>query len=151
MRFVADSMLGRLAKWLRAFGYDTHYQPRYSEEALASLVGEGRVLLTRKKKALARHPSALWIRSDHVSEQLAEVQRALALRPERSLWFTRCLRCNAVLTEAGAEEARAQVPEHVFHESALLLRLCPRCGRHYWPGSHRANMLHQMESWSRRG
>ncbi|MBW2035500.1 MAG: hypothetical protein JRI94_18340 [Deltaproteobacteria bacterium] len=29
-KFVADSMLGKLAKWLRVLGYDTHYQRHYS-------------------------------------------------------------------------------------------------------------------------
>ncbi|MEK7307834.1 MAG: Mut7-C RNAse domain-containing protein, partial [Nitrospirota bacterium] len=28
MRFIADSMLGRLAKWLRLLGYDPLYYPR---------------------------------------------------------------------------------------------------------------------------
>ena len=28
-KFIADSMLGRLAKWLRVLGYDTLYQPFY--------------------------------------------------------------------------------------------------------------------------
>jgi len=26
MRFVADVMLGKLAKWLRVLGFDAHYQ-----------------------------------------------------------------------------------------------------------------------------
>ncbi len=27
-RFIADCMLGKLAKWLRMLGYDTSYMPR---------------------------------------------------------------------------------------------------------------------------
>ncbi|RLB22420.1 MAG: hypothetical protein DRG71_07120, partial [Deltaproteobacteria bacterium] len=42
-RFIADSMLGRLAKWLRTMGYDTHYQPRYSHTQIEDLLAEGRV------------------------------------------------------------------------------------------------------------
>ncbi|UCH08998.1 MAG: hypothetical protein JSV55_12885, partial [Deltaproteobacteria bacterium] len=47
MRFVADSMLGKLARYLRIMGYDTVYQKTYSDQRLLELVGEGRVLLTR--------------------------------------------------------------------------------------------------------
>ena len=47
VRFVADSMLGRLAKWLRIMGYDTHYQPFYKEGIMGTLMAEGRTLLSR--------------------------------------------------------------------------------------------------------
>ena len=38
MRLVADSMLGKLAKWLRVLGYDTHYQRYYKPGAIDQLV-----------------------------------------------------------------------------------------------------------------
>lgn len=34
MKFVADSMLGRLAKWLRLIGYDTLYFSEISDHDL---------------------------------------------------------------------------------------------------------------------
>lgn len=147
MKFVVDSMLGRLARWLRVLGCDTHYQTRYPEEALARLVGEGRILLTRNAKTARRIPGSLWIRSDHVGEQMWEIKGALAFRPQKSLWFTRCLRCNAPLESVGREEAKANVPEYVFHESGESIRRCTRCGRYYWPGTHRLRMIRQLEAW----
>jgi uncharacterized protein with PIN domain len=48
IRFVADTMLGRLAKWLRILGYDTVYPGQETDQRLARIAAEeGRVLLTR--------------------------------------------------------------------------------------------------------
>jgi uncharacterized protein with PIN domain len=46
MRFVADVMLGRLARWLRILGYDTLYSNTYRDEELARVADmENRCLL----------------------------------------------------------------------------------------------------------
>jgi uncharacterized protein len=43
-----DCVLGRLAFWLRAFGFDVWYEPFAEDRVIASLAGEtGRLLLTR--------------------------------------------------------------------------------------------------------
>ena len=48
MTFVADCMLGRLAKWLRILGFDVLYFPKAEDPALVEIARrEGRVLLTR--------------------------------------------------------------------------------------------------------
>ena len=48
MRFIADSMLGRLGKWLRILGFDTLYVKNAPDEKiLKTAVREKRVLLTR--------------------------------------------------------------------------------------------------------
>jgi hypothetical protein len=36
-RFVADVMLGKLAKWLRIAGYDVLYSNRYTDDELISV------------------------------------------------------------------------------------------------------------------
>ena len=62
--FIADAMLGRLARWLRMLGYDTAYEKAISDQALIErALAEGRWVLTRdrylaKRKLLrGRHPS----------------------------------------------------------------------------------------------
>ena len=147
LTFLADSMLGRLAKWLRIMGYDTHYQSFYPGETIARHVREGRTLLTRHKTTTARFPDALFIRSDHVADQLVEVRNSVDLRPERSRWFTRCLICNAPLEKAHLEAARENLPEHVFYEHPAGISFCPSCNRYFWPGSHRERMLKQLKAW----
>ena len=50
-RFVADRMLGKLAKWLRVLGYDVVYLSRAAEEEILDKLQEGRTLLTRNRRA----------------------------------------------------------------------------------------------------
>jgi len=148
MRFVADSMLGRLAKWLRVLGYDTHYQSFYPPKVLYALMSEGRLLLTRhRKRAESSGQKALLIHGNHLGEQLIALARELHMAPPPSAWFSRCLICNAQLREARESEAREKVPEYVFYQNMNQIRFCPSCGRYFWPGSHRSNMAAQLREW----
>lgn len=147
MKFVADTMLGRLAKWLRVAGYDTHYQSHYSQEQLGSLVRKGRRLLTRDKRLFKRYRASVFISGDHVGEQLSQLYEMGHLHPDPSKWFSRCVRCNTLLKEASDSEAREMVPEYVFYENRGQIRICPSCGRCFWPGTHRMKMLNQLQAW----
>lgn len=148
IRFVADSMLGSLAKWLRAMGYDTHYQSSYPSGTIENLLREGRVLLTRhRKRAEQSGEHAIFIHGDQVGEQLIGLAKELRMPPPSSAWFSRCLVCNAQLQQASESEAREHVPEYVFHQNIHQVRFCPSCGRYFWPGSHRRHMTAQLMAW----
>ena len=48
MKFIVDSMLGRLARWLRLLGCDTLYYPSIEDRRLIRIASEeDRVLITR--------------------------------------------------------------------------------------------------------
>ncbi len=147
IRFVADSMLGRLAKWLKVMGYDTHYQSSYRRDEIGQLVHGGRRLLSRHAQTTERYANALLIRSEHVREQLREMNKGGNLRVDRSKWFTRCLICNVPLRDVKASDAGANVPEYVLYENITGIRSCPSCERHFWPGSHRTRMMRQLKEW----
>ena len=146
-KFIADSMLGRLAKWLRVLGYDTLYQPFYKLGVMGTSIREGRKLLSRHRSTVDRYPNSMLIHSDHVKDQLDEMKRAGTIISERSRWFTRCLLCNVPLEKAEGTLARDNVPEYVFYQSASGIRFCPSCHRYFWPGSHRERMVGQLEKW----
>jgi uncharacterized protein with PIN domain len=146
-RFIADSTLGRLAKWLRVIGYDTIYQSFYRKDSITDLVREGRILLYRQQAVVTHYPSSIRIHSDHIKEQLHEMKDMGVITPDRSRWFSRCLICNTPLEEANATVARQNVPEHVIYQTPSTIRFCPSCSRHFWPGSHRARMNRQLEEW----
>ena len=147
IKFIADSMLGRLAKWLRVLGYDTLYQPFYNQGVIGASVREGRKLLSRHRSTVTRYADSMLIRSDYVKDQLYEMKKAGTIRSERSRWFSRCLLCNVPLQKAEGTHARDNVPEYVFYQSASGIRFCPSCGRFFWPGSHRDRMVGQLEEW----
>jgi len=148
VKFVADSMVGKLAKWLRVLGYDTHYQPHYSSEAIDTFVREGRILLTRHKRRAERlRRAAVLIRGNKVREQLIELKTELHLEPARSIWFSRCLRCNAILRKGREGVAEEKIPEYILYQNSTNISFCPLCGRHFWPGSHKARMEKQLKAW----
>ena len=139
IRFLADEMLGRLARWLRILGYDTLYLSPVNDHELVRLArAEGRVLLTRDTGlARRRGVKTLLVASQHLEEQLAQVLGDLTLEPSPA--FSRCMVCNALLQPLAREDARQRVPRYVYrtHEEFLL---CPGCDRVYWRGSHWEHM-----------
>jgi uncharacterized protein with PIN domain len=144
-RFVADAMLGRLARWLRALGYDTVYDASADDRALVELAnGEDRVLLTRDRHLLRdlRPHQAMEITSDAPLSQLAEVVRELALPTPNDL-FRRCLVCNTQLDDVPVGEAAGLVPPAARGLPGPVRR-CPTCGRVYWPGSHVRRMTRAL-------
>src|SRR5574337_881847 len=83
MRFVADAMLGRLAKWLRLAGYDTLYWRGDDARLVRLALAENRVVLTRDTRIPPRLPPHLtfFITSDYYDEQLDQVIARFGLPP----------------------------------------------------------------------
>ena len=82
MKFVADAMLGKLARWLRIIGQDVIYSVQFSDSELLKLAKtEERVLLTRDfelyKRAITRSLDSFYVEGKTESERLAEVGGAL--------------------------------------------------------------------------
>jgi uncharacterized protein len=141
-RFVVDTMLGRLAHWLRAMGYDTVYLgPADDHRLLEISISQDRILVTRDTKlARAAEERGCLIRAERADAQLAEAVDKLGLSPPEADWLSRCLECNARLEPREKAAIRALVPEHVFTTQSEFMG-CPGCGRIYWVGSHADRML----------
>ena len=147
MKFIADRMLGKLAKELRMLGYDTIY---YREEEAHPMIQlarrEGRVILTRNTKLKPKRSEdrIIQVMEDDPFLQLKElIQKGHISLNEENL-LSRCLLCNALLDEVPREEAEGKVPEFIFYQQKTFFR-CPHCQRIYWPGSHQDNMQKRIE------
>jgi len=146
-RFLADAMLGRLARWLRAIGCDTAQLPVHAPDAeiVALARREDRVLLTRDRHLLRelRPPRGFEVRSDEPLEQLRSVVRAFDIaRP--AAFFTRCLVDNTPLLEVPHADVAGRIPP-LARELPGPVFQCPTCGRVYWRGSHARRMEHILE------
>ncbi|HSL85180.1 MAG TPA: Mut7-C RNAse domain-containing protein [Thermoanaerobaculia bacterium] len=137
-RLIADAMLGGLARWLRVLGLDTAYDPDLDDPELVDrALAEERTILTRDRRLIQRRRAGnhLFVRSEVVDEQVAQVLAELRLAPHPEALFSRCLRCNAPLREIPAEEAAREVPPYVARTQERFRR-CPACGRIYWRATH---------------
>src|SRR2546425_1044920 len=100
-RFLADCMLGRLAKWLRVLGYDVAYERRIADDALiARAAKEARIILTRdipltRRRALRQAGcGAILIESEQPEDQLVQMVKHHGVRARPGRLLTRCLICN---------------------------------------------------------
>ena len=136
-RFLADAMLGRLARWLRILGFDCAYDSEIDDEALVRrAVREDRIILSRDRCL----PEDWWVPGIHLvgsqelREQLREIVRSFDLAGSLRL-FSRCNQCNHPLQEARKADVSGRVPDRAFSEHDRFLE-CPSCRRVYWEGSH---------------
>jgi uncharacterized protein len=146
-RFVLDTHLGKLARYLRMLGFDTLYWNQRTDEELAAISSrEHRILLTRDQGLLKRkiitHGS--FVRSTNPQEQVIEVLRRYDLA-NLIAPFARCLRCNQLLLPVLKEEVLDRLqPDTAASQEEFLL--CVYCDQLYWKGSHHKHMLAMITS-----
>ena len=132
-RFIADSMLGSLARWLRMLGYDTVYEKDISDESVLKMASEeGRHIITRDRD-LAKRPDAMLLESEDLEAQLKAVSTEFGLSFDESR--IRCSACNGPLVDLSKDDARSAVPEGAWAENDSFWK-CDACGKVYWKGSH---------------
>jgi hypothetical protein len=148
IRFLADVMLGKLAKWLRILGYDTEYcRAPGSDDLLRRTCADDRQLLTRSTR-LARRPELedriCFIKANDPLLQVREVlsRYHLVITPDAPL--TRCLSCNQQLVKTAPALHELRVPEYVLATRQIFVS-CPVCHKVYWRGTHYQNMQERIK------
>lgn len=146
LKFIADAMLGKLARWLRIIGYNVVYESSVSDDDLiARAIHEHRIILTMDRKLTERESAkhSLLIRSPYYKEQLRQVITHYNI-DYRSGIFTRCLLCNRLLDSVEKEKIKDRVPPYVYSTQDEF-DVCRQCGRVYWSGTHRIKMLEMLD------
>ena len=135
MIFIADHMLGSLARWLRFLGFDCTYPKVLPDRNLIAMAKqEGRTLLTRDKElAKTNEVTTLYIESVDLEKQLAQVFEVYNLRIDSA--FSRCSLCNSILKPVKKSDVKGKVPEKVFLRQNEFWN-CPECKKYYWHGTH---------------
>jgi uncharacterized protein with PIN domain len=139
VRFACDAMLGALARWLRAAGYDACWQEGIADWDLVRLAQrEGRTLLTSDRGILrigivrdGEVPTLFVPHGLRKEEQLAFVLGKLNL-PLRK---PRCMACGGDLREVSKEEVQERVPARSLAWAEQVYQ-CECCGQPFWRGTH---------------
>ncbi|MEL7833559.1 Mut7-C RNAse domain-containing protein [Fodinibius sp. N2] len=137
-RFLADTNLGKLARYLRMAGFDTAYSKGQSDrEIIGQMLEEKRALLSRDRKLLMHKiiNHGYLPRSDDPVQQLQEVVRRYNLSNSVTP-FSRCPNCNTKLQRVSKEEIIDHL-EPLTKQHFDTFSQCANCKKIYWAGSHR--------------
>jgi uncharacterized protein with PIN domain len=145
-------MLGGLARWLRAAGYDVSWAADIGDWELIRLARkQSRVLLSSDsgifKVGIVRDGdvAALWVPPGlKRSQQLSFVLQQLSLVPLEP----RCMACGGRLVDAPKDEVRDRVPPRSFAWMEHFYE-CNRCGQLFWQGTHWQRIEQVLEQVSR--
>ena len=136
LKFSAGPPLGRLARWLRILGLDCRYLPEPENNGDISKYAEDHILLTRRTDIKGKN--VVFIGEDRVENQLKILSQLVPIK-DLIRPFSRCVECNVPLKDISKDEARPIVPEYVYLTQEDF-KICPLCGRVFWPGTHRNRM-----------
>ncbi len=144
MKFIADIMVGKLAKYLRMAGCDVLYINDISDDEIIKIAREtGRTVLTRDSLMLTRKEfkngviKYLLIKDEKLKNQLEQVKTDLnlSLRPN----LIRCIECNRKLIKVEKKKIKNKVPPYVYKTQQNFL-YCKNCDKYYWRGTHYRNI-----------
>lgn len=148
MRFVCDSTVGKLARWLRMAGFDTAYVKEENIPRVLTLSKEeNRVILTRNSQltGLSLAANLLLLRADDPVEQFRRLAIDLNLRLDESSFLTRCLECNEPLTEVDKNAVRSRLYDYVARTQERIL-ICRHCDKLYWHATHAQAMIDRLRA-----
>jgi len=137
--FACDAMLGGLARWLRAAGYDAIWRADIDDwELVRQALRENSVLLTSDtgifQIGIVRDGEvpALFIPTGlGTLEQLRFVLTELKV----DVGEPRCMACGGLLVEVAKNQVRDQVPPRTLDWLDHFYQ-CERCRRIFWQGTH---------------
>ena len=149
--FIADAMLGSIARKLRIFGFDTLYTAHApDDEILRTGIEQDRVILTADKELFKRVVKA-GVAGVLVSGagDLHDLVHILSKNGITSVSLdgidSRCSLCNGLLEEKTPAQVKDDVPERIakFHSEFYQ---CATCSKVYWEGGHLRRMRALVKS-----
>jgi len=110
-RFILDVHLGKLAKLLRMYGFDTLYRNDYSDPEIIQIASnQKRIILTRDLGILKQNAvtHGYFVRSQFPSKQLKEIIQRFDLSNKVNP-LPRCIHCNGEIKKVNKEDIIQQL------------------------------------------
>jgi len=140
MKFIADIMVGKLARYLRMAGYDVMYINNAIDDQIIKIAREtDRIVLTRDSLMLTRKEfkngtiKSVYIKDEKLKNQLEQIKSDLKISLEPNL--IRCVECNQRLKIVEKEDIKNKIPPYVYKTQQSFL-YCKKCDKYYWKGTH---------------
>jgi uncharacterized protein len=146
--FILDAHLGKLAKYLRMFGFDSLYERDFTDRQIIETAGkQHRIILTRDKDLLCSRDvlHGYFVRNISAREQLSEVLEKFDLYSEVTP-FSRCLICNGLLEKIAKSEIDDRIDSDIIGYFNDFF-ICKKCDKIYWEGSHYESMHRFIQAY----
>lgn len=153
MKFLTDSMFGKLTRLLRIFGHDTVYADEIMKSApdselLKHAIKQDRIILTRDRPfyEIAKNNS-LYLEEIDAYGNLLLLQRKLGLDLDFSIKNARCSACNSSLQKVEDKNSiRDKIKKETFNSFQDFYRCSnPKCNKVYWKGSHIDKIITELK------
>lgn len=153
MKFLTDSMFGKLTRLLRIFGHDTVYAEEImisapDSELLKHAIENDRIILTRDRpfSEIAKQNS-IYLEDIDAYVNLLWLQREIDLTLDFSIKTARCSACNSNLEKVVDKESiKDKIIVETFNNfQDFYMCLNPNCNKIYWRGSHIEKIISNLK------
>jgi len=152
LRFMCDAMLGGLARWLRAAGYDARFEYGIDDADLVRIAHEeNRTLLSSDGPLFERNVIKDGsVAALYVPQQLSKLQQLRFVVGELKLPLgaPRCMACGGRLTEVPKHTVTDEAPPLAYRRCDRFWR-CGRCGKLLWHGTHWQKITRRLDEIAR--
>jgi len=150
--FFCDAMLGGLARWLRAAGYDAAFEYGIDDGELVNRArSTGRMILSSDGPLFERNViKSGRVPALYVPQQLSKLEQLEFVLGELKLEVrsSRCMACGGELVEVLKHDVMGEAPPLAYRSCRRFWR-CVRCGKLLWRGTHWEKITRRLRELSR--
>jgi len=157
MKFLADAMLGKLARFLRIFGYDTiyasdlidhyHANPVPDKKINEYAVWSKRIVITKDLPFYKEiKENAILLEGEGVYNYLNQLKHKLNLDYEFNMEKARCSVCNTTLKMVNNKYSIKEFVKSETFKNYNEFFQCnnPKCQKVFWNGPHIADIIKKL-------
>lgn len=136
-KFIADTSLGDVVKFMRLLGFDVCFDSSLSLRQLIEISKEeNRIILTKSKKLLKFKDvtHGIFIHPGPTEEQIKKILDFLDIK-DSARPFSRCIGCNGLLENVSKKSILARIPPKT-RAFCNAYTYCKTCDKIYWNGTH---------------
>lgn len=158
MKFLVDAMLGKLARFLRIFGYDALFandlvefydmDPIPDKRLLTYAQQSNRIIITKDYPFYERiNEKAIYLEGEGVYNYLNQIKEKLEVKLDFSIEKARCTLCNSILKEVKEKsDIKDDVLQETYnHYNEFYRCINLKCKKIFWKGSHIDDIEKRLE------